>query len=169
MAAKLIEAKIYIPIIEYYTELELSAMKDSNKEAIRLGVQQPYKILKEELVAQLATEDREELRKKASAIDYTSQLSTSNLSRLVAKSEEILLKWWQDKRIEAWYKQNGIEPIKRLGQEMPNDQELEELLNAKIEGIKYEDEKTAKVRNEDFWLYQMAAMRALREEATRFC
>lgn len=91
------------------------------------------------------------------------------MSRLVAKSEEIVLKWRQSKWFEKWYEQNGIEPIKKLWQEMPNDQELEELLRAKIDGLRYEEEKIAKVRNEEYWLFQIAAMRALREEAKRIC
>lgn len=94
-------------------------------------------------------------------------LNNCRLSSLIAKSEEILLRWRQNKGVERWYRENGIEPFKRILREMPSDQALEELLNEKIEDIKYEDEQLQKVYNEQFWLYQIAAMKALREEAQR--
>jgi hypothetical protein len=86
-----------------------------------------------------------------------------------AKSEEIMLKWREGKCFEAWYEQNGLEPFKRLVQEMPSDDQLQDLLMKKIEGIKFEDEKIAKVYNQEWWIYQIAGMRALREEAMRIC
>jgi hypothetical protein len=49
----------------------------------------------------------------------------------------------------------------------PIDRELEQLLKKNIELIKFEDEKIAKVRNDAFWLYQIAGMRALREGSKR--
>lgn len=65
MAAKLIEAKIYVTVIEPYTEQELAALSDHDRKIMELGWKQPYKVVGEELIAELATEDREELRKKA--------------------------------------------------------------------------------------------------------
>lgn len=52
---------------------------------------------------------------------------------------------------------------------MLDDQELVELLKKWIDNIKYEDEKIAKVRKEEYRIVQAAAMRALRKEAERIC
>lgn len=65
MAIKLIRAKIYVPITEPYTDQELAAVTPYDREAIKRGLKQPYKIVGEELIAELATEDREVVRKKA--------------------------------------------------------------------------------------------------------
>jgi hypothetical protein len=65
VAAKLIEAKIFVPITEPNTEGELAAMTTYDRELIKRGLKQSYKVTGEELVAQLTTEDREEVRKKA--------------------------------------------------------------------------------------------------------
>jgi hypothetical protein len=84
----------------------------------------------------------------------------------IQKSEELLQKWchgWA----ERWYERNGIEHIRRFRDESPTDQELEQYLQRQIENMKYEDEKIAKIRNEEFWIGQAAAMRALREECKR--
>lgn len=80
-----------------------------------------------------------------------------------------MFKWREAKCFEAWYEQNGLEPFKRLVQELPNDQELKKLLKKKIEEIKFEDEKIAKFYDQEWWIYQIGAMRAVREEAMRIC
>jgi len=93
-----------------------------------------------------------------------------NLTDIIAKSEEIRLRWGKDGwSMEKWYEQNGIDPIREMAKGYPNDQELEKMLKKEIEDMKNKDKKITKLYNEDFWLYQMAAMRALREDARKFC
>lgn len=88
-------------------------------------------------------------------------------STLKDKSEEILLKWRQNGWADRWYESYGIEPVKKVMQEIPNDRDLESLLHQMLERAKNEDEKIAKRYNEEWWTYQLAAMRAWREEAKR--
>ena len=88
-------------------------------------------------------------------------------SAFIAKSEEILLKWQKSRWADKWYDEYGIEPIEKVKSEIPDDEALGGLLRDHIQAIKYEDEKIAEVRNEEFWIIQIAAMRALREEAIR--
>lgn len=87
----------------------------------------------------------------------------------IQKPEEILLEWRKDGWADRWYKEYGIEPMQRARKEGPSDEELEQYLQKQIEGIKYEDPKIAKIRNEEFWIEQVAAMRAFREECERIC
>jgi hypothetical protein len=54
-----------------------------------------------------------------------------------------------------WYAEYGAEPARRWKQELPGDQELEELLKKWIDKIEYEDEKIAKVRNEEYRIVQV--------------
>lgn len=87
----------------------------------------------------------------------------------IQKSEEMLIEWRKDGWAQRWYKEYGIEPISQARKESPSDEELEQYLQKQIEGIKYEHPKIAKVRNEEFWSQQIAAMRAFREECERIC
>lgn len=71
MAAKqneesIIEATMYLPVTEPYMEQELAAMTEREREDIKRGLKSSYKkMLGEKMVAHVATEDREEVRKKA--------------------------------------------------------------------------------------------------------